>query len=514
MKKNLGIKIFKKLHKWPAIIIAFFAIVFAFSGIIMNHRQLFSPIDVSRKLLPSNYTYSNWNLAAVRGSVEIDSITNLMYGNIGIWKTDDDFKTFDDFNQGFPKGIDNRKIYTVIQYKNMLFAGTQLGLYKRKKGSEWEKIKLAVHEDRIADVALKDDTLLVLTRHYLLKSSNGIDFEIIQLPEPVGYKRLTGLFETFWQLHSGELLGLPGKLLVDLLGLVTILLSVTGLLHFFFPKIIRRRKKKAKEIAAFVSVKKTNLHWHNVVGYVFVLFLIINTFAGMHLRPPLLIAIAGKQIGIIPGTHMDSPNPWFDKMRRVQWDDDTKQYIFSTADGFYFAEETLSKKMKPAFSQPPVSVMGLNVFNPIGDKIYLVGSFSGMFLWNIENGAVADFFTKKAYVEPEGMQSPIGANMAAGLVTGKENAFWFDYNNGVQSLVLTDNISSLPEMTDEIRKASPMSLWNVALEMHTGRIFEKWLGAFYILIVPLAGICILLVLISGFMLWWKLHRKKKIVKSV
>jgi hypothetical protein len=514
MKKNWEVKLYKKLHRWPAVVIAFFAIIFAFSGIVMNHRQLFSPIDVSRKLLPSNYTYNNWNLAAVRGSTEIDSVSNLMYGNIGIWLTSDNFNTFEDFNQGFPKGIDNRKIYSVIQHKNTLFAGTQLGLYKRDPESNWEKIKLAVQEDRIADLALKNDTLLVLTRHYLLKSADGIEFETIQLPEPLGYERKTGLFETFWQLHSGELWGLPGKLVVDLLGLVTILLSVTGLLHFFFPKIIRNRKKKAKEVASLVSVKKTNLHWHNVVGYIFVAFLIINTFAGMHLRPPLLIAIANKQVGIIPGTHMDSPNPWFDKLRRVQWNEDSKQYVFSTSNGFYFAEESLTKTLQPAFSQPPVSVMGCNVFKPIGDKIYLVGSFNGMFLWNIENGAVADFFTQQSYVEPEGMQSPIGAQMAAGFVEGKDKAFWFDFNTGVNSLTPSSGNKTLPEMSEEMRLATPMSLWNVSLEMHTGRIFEKWIGMFYILIVPLAGICILIVLISGFLLWWKLYRKKKPARLV
>jgi hypothetical protein len=289
--------------------------------------------------------------------------------------------------------------------------------------------------------------------------------------------------------------------------LVTIFLSVTGLLHFFFPKIIKRRKKKAKEVSSLISVKKTNLHWHNVVGYIFVAFLIINTFSGMHLRPPLLIAIANKQVGIIPGTHMDSPNPWFDKLRRVQWDDETRQYIFSTSDGFYFAEESLTKTLQPAFSQPPVSVMGCNIFKPLDGKIYLVGSFNGMFLWNIENGAVADFFTQQQYVAPEGMQSPIAANMAAGFVEGKESAFWFDFNNGAQKVGPSATRSPIfPEMTDEIREATPMSLWNVSLEMHTGRIFEKWIGPFYILIVPLAGICILLVLISGFMLWWKLYR--------
>jgi len=506
MKKNRALKIYKKLHKWPAIVIAFFAIIFAFSGIIMNHRQLFSPVDVSRKLLPPNYTYKNWNLAAVRGSLQTGENDFLVYGNIGIWKSDGGFQQFSDFNQGFPKGTDNRKIYSIVQLENKLFAGTHMGLYNRNTNDgEWEKVLLPVRETRIADLGLKNDTLLVLTRHYLLKSADGKIFETVQLPEPLGYERKAGLFETFWQLHSGELFGLTGKLIVDLLGIVTIFLSVTGLLHFFFPKIIRNRKKKEKEVTSLVSAKKTNLHWHNVVGYVFVLFLIINTFSGMHLRPPLLIAIASKQVGIIPGTHMDSPNPWFDKLRRIQWDEDAKQYIFSTSEGFYFADEKLDKTLQPAFSQPPVSVMGCNVLKPLGNKIYLVGSFSGMFLWNIETGAVADFFTQQPYVEPEGMQSPIGANMAAGFVEGNNTAFWFDYNSGAQRLASV----SFPEMPEEIRKASPMSLWNVSLELHTGRVFEHLIGPFYILIVPLAGICILLVLISGFLLWWKLHRKTK-----
>jgi hypothetical protein len=509
MKKNRFLKVLKKLHKWPAIIIAFIAIIFAFSGIVMNHRGLFSSIDVSRKLLPENYTYNNWNLAAVRGSIAIDSTTNLMYGNIGIWKTYDDFQNYEDFNQGFPKGVDNRKIYSVIHLNQSLFAGTQLGLYKRLPGKVWEKVELNV-EDRIADLALKDDTLLVLTRHYLLKSANGTNFQIIQLPEPVGYVRKTGLFDTFWQLHSGELFGLPGKLIVDLLGIVTILLSVTGLLHFFFPKIISRRKKRDKEVATLVSVKRKNLRWHNIVGYVFVLFLVINTFAGMHLRPPLLIAIANKLVGIIPGTHLDSPNPWFDKLRRVQWDEDSKQYIFSTSEGFYLADESLTKTLQSTFSQPPVSIMGCNVLKPLGNKTYLVGSFSGMFLWNIETGEVADLFTRQPYIEPEGIQSPIGANMAAGLVETKNGFVWFDYKSGAQKMASFRGMTSLyfPEMPAEIKKDSPMSLWNVALELHTGRVFENFLGPFYILYVPLAGICLLLVFISGFWLWWKVFRKK------
>ena len=105
MKRTRVIKIFKKLHKWPAIIIALFAILFATSGIVLNHRQFFSSIDISQKFLPSNYSYNNWNRAAVRGSVDINDDSNLIYGNIGVWKTTDDFNSFEDFNKGFPKGI-------------------------------------------------------------------------------------------------------------------------------------------------------------------------------------------------------------------------------------------------------------------------------------------------------------------------------------------------------------------------------------------------------------------------
>lgn len=64
-------------------------------------------------------------------------------------------------------------------------------------------------------------------------------------------------------------------------------------------------------------------------------------------------------------------------------------------------------------------------------------------------------------------------------------------------------------MPAEIREKLPMSLWNTALEMHTGRISEHILGPFYILYVPLAGLCLIMILVSGFFIWWKVHRKKR-----
>ena len=503
MGKNNAVKIFRKLHKWPGIIIAFIAVLFAASGIVLNHRQFFYSTDISRNLLPPNYRYENWNLSSVRGSLPIENNRMLIYGNIGVWETSYSLDSFTDFNQGFPKGIDNRKIYSVAAFDNTFFAGTHFGLYNRAvTANKWEKIHLPVKQERIADINMKEDTLLVLTRHYLLKTVDGKDFETVQLPEPEGYERKTGLFNTLWEVHSGELWGLPGKIIVDLLGLVTIFLAVTGLLHLFFPKIIKRRKRKEKQVKLLAGIFKTNLHWHNVAGYIFVVFLVINTLAGIHLRPPLLIPIANKKVGIIPGTHLDNPNPWFDKLRRVAWDEDLNRYIFSTSEGFFTAEETLAGRLKHIVPEPPVSIMGLNVFKSLGEQKYLTGSFNGMYVWNLKSGGIHDFYTGKPYSPPQGISSPVGVNMIAGLIEAGENAWWFDYNRG--ALPLSGKF--FPEMPEEILENSPVSLWNTSLEIHTGRIFEHIIGPFYILYVPLAGLCLIIVLVSGFFIWWKVYR--------
>jgi hypothetical protein len=502
-KKNKSLKIFRKLHKWPGIVIAFLAILFALSGIVMNHRPLFSKVDVSRNLLPSDYHYKNWNLAAVRGGLALDSANFLFFGNIGVWKKNGD--EIRDFNQGFPKGIDQRKIYQIRAFQNKLYAATHFGLYERQlTNGQWQKVPIPLKEERLTDLFIKQDSLMVLSRHYLLKSGDGKEFEVVQLPKPANYERKTSLFTTLWQLHSGELFGLAGKLFVDLLGLVTILLSVTGLLHFFFPKIAKRRREKKKDNSKLTATRRLNLRWHNVVGYVFILFLIINTTAGMFLRPPLLIPIAYTKVGLIPGTHLDSPNPWFDKLRRAVWNEGLRSYVISTSDGFFLAEETLQKPMKRLAVQPPVSVMGCNVLEQTAPMQYLVGSFSGLFIWDIKSETVLDAFTLEP---PKGSTGrPISEHMVTGYfeVNGQEH-YLFEYDKGMQNFEGLQNW----EMPEKLLQKSPMSLWNAALEIHTGRIFEHLLGPFYILYVPLSGLCLLMVLISGFLIWWKAYRKKK-----
>jgi hypothetical protein len=507
MTKARRIRLFRKFHKWPGVIIAFFAILYALSGIILNHRETFFSFNISRKLMPPGYAYDNWNLAAIRGSTDLGNDSLILYGNIGAWLTNSQFTILEDVNQGFPKGIDKRKIYSLKSWEGFLVAATHFGLYVTTESNiNWRKVNLPVKEQRLTDLAIKDDTLVILTRSHLIKTADLRNFIPLKLPDPMGYERKAGLFNTLWELHSGELFGLAGRLFVDLLGVIVIWLSVSGLLHFLFPGMIRKRKSKALDASRIIAAKKFNLHWHNVIGYLAVFFIVINTAAGMFLRPPLLIPIATKKVGIIPYTHLDNDNAWHDKLRRITWNDSLNAYLISTSEGFYAADERFSNKLIPVPVQPPVSVMGLNVFEPVGQATYLVGSFSGIFMWDLQKGPVIDFITGRPVSVEDFTGRPIGTHMAAGWVTAAGNkAWWFDYNSGASGL---GNTHPFPEMPPEILAKTPISWWNAALEVHTGRIFEHLIGPFYILIVPLAGLCLIIVLISGFFIWWMAYRKK------
>jgi hypothetical protein len=501
-------------------VITLFVIMFTVSGIFMNHRSLISGIDLNRSFLPADYSYQNWNKAAVKSVCQIGKDSALVYGNIGIWLSTDHFKTFQDWNAGFPKGTDNRKISKILKTPDgKLYAGTYFGIYQYSPPQHaWQKIQLPVSEERITDLIIQQNNLLVQTRSFLLKSSDGKSFQPIALPAPEGYDGKASLFKTLWLLHSGELWGFVGKLLVDLFGLAILIISLTGLMHFIFPKWLKRRRalgsldlqsrpNPQKSNASLISARNFNLRWHNRLGWIFIPFLMFVTITGMFLRPPLLIAIASSTVSPIPGTVLSSPNPWYDQLRRVLYDEKQHLFLFSTNDGLYVINGNFEGPMLRPQSQPPVSVMGCNVLEKTADCNYLVGSFNGLFLWNPQTGQVIDYLSGSPYEAPVVMGPPISKDMIDGWFTDSTgNEFYFDYNQGVLPI---RNSVQFGEMSAEIIHKSPISLWNLSLEVHTGRIFEPLLGMFYILYVPFAGICILIVLISGFFIWLIGYRKSK-----
>jgi len=496
--------LFKKYHKWIGIVFTLFIMLFSITGIILNHRELLSGIDVNRELLPAQYEYNNWNSAAVKSTLKLNNDSILIYGNIGIWLTDSIQSQFSDFNMGFPKGIDHRKICKLFRTnKNELLAGTLFGLYKYSfSEKKWSKINLPIHEKRIVDIIQKNDTILLLSRSHLLKTTNISDFEIITLPNPENYDNKVGLFKTLWVIHSGEIYGEAGKILVDILGLILAILAISGLIIFVNRIKVSSSKTSVSEKVKKLKTNKWYLKWHNKLGWITLVFLLITSSTGIFLRPPFLITIANAKVDKIPFSELDTDNAWFDQLRRILYDAENNRFLIATSEALYYSDDNFQSELKKFSYQPPMSVMGVNVFVKVTSDTYLIGSFEGLFVWNSKTGITTDYIKKEPYKKPVRKSRPIGQFM----VTAYSNDFYnseiyFDYNSGAQS-INGNNFAGMPGNISNQK----ISLWNTALEMHTGRIFQSILGDFYILIVPLTGLALLFILISGFVVWFKLFR--------
>ena len=526
----------KKYHRWFGLILSVFMLVFCVSGIILNHRQLFADCDVSRSILPPAYHIQNFNNGVIKGSVRIDGHADLAsaggikasddsilaYGYGGIWLTDTKMKSWKDFNKGLPENVDGRNIRNMVQTKNgEIWCAATMDVY-RFDGKEWKMFPLADNEERITDITLtKDSTsIIAMTRSAVYEISGkktdaakektnaanektdaisektNVTRKIIGQPE--GFIPEVTLFKTVWHLHSGAFFGLTGRLVVDAIAIVLIILSITGIILFILPYRIRRQKRlQAREKMQKLGKQMVfNAKWHNKLGYTTIILTLWLAITGMCLRPPLMIPLAMNKTT----EKVKDGNVWHDKLRAIRWDAAEGNWLVSTSEGFLRVDEHFQHKpiLLNKEKAPKVSPMGVTVFESDGKGGWLVGSFSGMFRWYPEKNLIVDYFTGKQNIEKS--MIPISNHLVSGyskdFFGGKEVIF--DYSKGAS----LDETASTPELLS----ATPMSLWNVALELHVGRCYSPFLGPLSDLFVFISGLLITLVLLSGYII---LKRRKK-----
>lgn len=548
----------KKYHRWFGLVLSVFMLVFCVSGIILNHREVFSGCEVSRKWLPASYRIKNFNNGVVKGTVVKNQKTAsdsteqslaveknpsvhanssespdsvLVYGCVGVFLTDSRLSTWQDFNAGLPESIDERNVRHVVKAKDgSLWCAALRDVYRYDENSHrWKKVELPGNEERIMDVALAKDsmTVVALTRSRVFtivpfvqygeivkigkSSSETYRVESKIIPAPKKYEPKTTLFKLVWHLHSGEFFGLPGKLVVDAIALVLIVLSITGILLFILPYGIRR----AKKLAAKARMKRLgkqfawNMKWHNKIGYVTIVLTLWIAITGMCLRPPLMVPLV---LSKLPQAVGEDGNVWQDKLRAIRWDAVQGDWLVSTSEGFLRVDEDFSQapKMLPDDECPKLSPMGVTVWESDGKGGWIVGSFRGIYRWNPVNhkSQILDYFTNEPCVETS--MIPISDNLICGY---SEDLFdrepmVFDFAKGVEDAKgqVINILDEKDAMSDLICETAPMSLWNVALELHVGRCYSPFLGPLSDLFVFLSGLLITLVLLSGYIIS---HRRRK-----
>lgn len=482
----------RKQHKWLGIIISFFILMFCLSGIILNHRQFFSDMEISRRWLPLRYEYRQWNSGLLRGTVKYKNGV-IIYGTSGVWLSDSMGKNITDFNRGLPHAADHRQVRNVIVAQGRLYAATSEVVYYIENGhGGWKVENIPIAEgERLMDIVAKDDTIVVVGRsHLYVSTSVGKPFTKVELKAPKGYTGEVSLFRTVWLLHSGELFGMLGKIVVDLIAVVLIMLCVTGIIYWLIPKYIKKRRNKGRKIETSQKLLRLSLLWHDKVGRWTIVLTLFIVISGWCLRPPLMIPLVLNKTKAMPLTVLDDKNAWKDRLRMLRYDDEQGDWLLSTSEGMYSIKDFNSVPTKIERT-PPISVMGLNVLQKDTLGCWLCGSFSGMFVWDRCNGKVMDFFTGEPAPEKSG--APFGKKAVSGYSQDfAMKPFTVEYDKGTNAIHQPDELCTLP-----------MSLWNFALEIHSGRIYIGNYATFFF--VFFAGIASVWCLWSG----WKVKRKKK-----
>jgi len=516
------------VHKWGGLFFTLFLIIFALSGIVLNHRVALSEVDVPRSVLPPEYRMEHWNLGAVKGTLRVSSDSILLYGENGLWLTDSSRACFSRFERGMRSGADNRLVANVVRtHSGQLFAVTTFDAYQWNHSTQsWQRLtERFAPSDRMTDAAVKGDTLVLQSRSELfLATAPYAHFERIHLKAPTNAPLGRFTFRTLWMLHSGELFGAWAQYFVDFLGVILVVLCLTGVVLAFFPKLLKRQRKRQPEGKSVLRrVFKFSLQLHNKLGVYLLAFLLLLTVTGMFLRPPLLVAIARLRHQPLALTHEHNPNPWWDNLRMIRYDRHHNRWLLQTPFGFFTTSNLHSAPTKLEH-EPPVGFMGTNVLQQEDADHWIAGSFSGLYRWNARTGESWNLYTGQRYVAPKHQGIPDFTYSVSGYSKDlSARPVVFDYNRGAEYALggakkaATDDdeqefvcyeradFSVMPEQVQDGR----LSLWRVALETHTGRIYTFLPNIVIQLFIFLSGTFLLTVLISGFIIWRKFHRFAK-----
>jgi putative iron-regulated transmembrane protein len=488
-------------HRVVGSVLALLLFNMALSGILLNHRAITARIPIPRCFLPPSYHVGNWNNQLVKGTLRLAPDSILLYGAAGLFLVDSLWQDPRPFSQGLPPDL--APVNALLKLlTGEVIAATPKGLFTYSDSGRWT-LFLSSPEPLI-DLTYADSVLYALSRSNLYVLPPPYQhLQPVSLPSVEGVSKDVRLFKLIWFLHSGEFFGLLGRLVVDALGVVMMILSVTGIVAMLSRRIGCRLKVRAHRLRHSRRWMRS-LKLHTWQGRWLLLPLLLLILTGMMLRPPLLIAIVRYYIAPPAFSPLHSDNPWHDRLRKIAFNPATHTLLLSTSVGFFSAFPH-DLQLRPLYPAPPVSVMGCTVLRPQGNG-WLVGSFSGLYLWEPQASCIVNAVTREPCVPRQGM--PIFSNQTvAGFSTDfASTPLLFDYYRGAVPLVATQQSPHMPSAL----KDAPISLWHLALELHTGRLYG--LNGSVVgesLFIFLLGLLGLLLLVTGYRKWrWLAPRKR------
>ncbi len=482
----------RKIHKYTGLVFFIYFLLMAISGILINHPNLIRSLSMPAFMTPDSYKHKQWNRMAIRDAVFSSNYTDTLYvaGRSGVLLSRDNGRSFCFLDKNFPCSAYDKETYDLLLLENqkLLYAGTRSGLYVcSTKDRAWKKILLNPRsKEKVVSLAKIKDNVLACTPHACYFVSIPPQSLVVKkaglIPEKGSRASREPLFIFLRKLHNGSILGFSGKLLIDAAAMGLIFLSLSGIYIWFIPwKIRRGRKRKSGFFRPFRK-------YHIKTGVYTIVLLMIFALTGILLCRPFIKTIRPYSV---PAQWLYASTPsrdWPFPISRVLYLEDEDRLILAAAGGFYSGPGDFSREFVRIPLAVRISGMGVNVFEELTDHRVLIGSFSGLYIWNQKTNKAQNFLQSS---KRQGM-------VTASLVKKKHLAAWVDYRKGLQ--IVDSSLLSLV-MPKSLNQSNQLSLWYFLFEFHNGRLFKDWLGKYVWIIVLSGGIFLLLNSITGFYDW-------------
>jgi hypothetical protein len=537
-------RISRAIHKYLGLILALYLLGMGVTGLLLNNPALISGVSVPWALTPTNYEPQNWNRMYLRQGVTHGDRWFLA-GKPGVVYSQDNGRSFKLLDDGFPRAPYQRDTTRLLVRETPagkeLFAATRSGLYYRTGEQAWQRVELPGAGKRaVVDVVATSRHIVAVTHDGIYAAAvpgnaygevaisgtgrsrdftgkTGIRDPSATLPDerepdyrftPIHTEVIDNerpsvpWFRIFHDIHNGNIIGPPGKWLLDLLAVGLIFLCISALVIWYVPWRKRRFKRRGRRLD---RIFKFCWKYHLKIGIYSVAFVAVLAVTGAFLRPPLLIAVAPHFMDREHPLLALSPrgNAWGGKLQKALYASASETLLLAAEGGFFRGPADFSAPFRPFHLPTPVHGMGVTVLEEVEPGLILVGSFTGLYLWEEESGRV------RRLPRPglRGGHPYMSNDLISGVVMADGRPrFRVDYHDGLMPLfhLIPGHVPAMPA---EIARATPMSLWHYLFEFHNGRIFEKWLGMWYMLIIPAVGAGLLLLAVTGIYDWFCRQKK-------
>lgn len=516
------------VHLYLGLLVLLYLILVGVTGVLLNHPTLIGGLSVPRWMVPPSYRIEDWNRGSLRTVIFSERKPSMGYlaGTEGVWRTADGGITFQPMPSGYPASRAYRRTNHILLLEDerpaRLLAATRNGLYACSLETwDWQRVALGDGVENVRKILRVDDRLVVFTDSHAYESPVGaspgaLKFQPVQLARTEsGEEKGIRLVTLMFALHGGEIWGLPGRLLIDAVGIGLVFLCISAAYAWYFPRARRWFPRAAGNPSPREATKRRIYRWlykyHVDVGVWATVFLVVIAATALFIPPsPLAFLTLRTEV---PREYWPGPlphNPWHESIGNAAYDPVRKEFLVEVKRALWRGPADFSAPFVKDESRLPVGAMGTNVMEVGDDGSLLIGSFSGLFRCGADGGLVIDLSTGKPHV-PSKSRRPFGSWRTVGYVqTPDGEQFVATHKEGLIAINGAERNGKF-RMPDEMVRGYRMPLWSFLFEVHNGRIVRDWVGSRYYLISILGALSLLVISFTGLYDW--VYRRRRVAAN-